>query len=145
MIVSNTASANGGGVYAENSAPTLRGSVIRGNQASGGGGVYMLSSLGGLTDNEISANRASEASGGGVLLDRSAPTVDRNRLAGNSAALDGGAVAIVGRYCASEVCERAAVPSMLRIRSWSATMRRARAPACTSMLAPAQIWSTTRW
>jgi parallel beta-helix repeat protein/predicted outer membrane repeat protein len=90
VIEGNTA-VDGGGIYCTNlSTPSIIENVITGNGAVDGGGLFLDSSNSTLIDlNEISLNIASD-SGGGIYLIYSSPTLNKNTIAGDTAAIGGG-------------------------------------------------------
>jgi len=112
-IVSNTATMNGGGILVETSSASIDNCLVRANQGGNGGGIYIVGSLGLITNNLIRDNIATLGSGGGIALERSAPTLDANSIIANTSATNGGGLDVVGRYCASDVCENPASPAMV--------------------------------
>jgi PKD repeat protein len=78
----------GGGIYIENSSPTIRNSVIRDNFAiRSGGGLYLSGSHARLTGNTIANNRVGQggsASGAGIYLVDSNPELTGNVIRDNS-------------------------------------------------------------
>ena len=99
----------GGGVYCENSSPTLANNIITGNTALSvmngavsrlgeGGGVYCKGASPTLIGNTISDN-STNGSGGGVYCLSSAPTLTKNTISDNSSTdLSGGGG---GVYCSA--------------------------------------------
>ena len=98
-VYANTASDNGGGLYAYNSAISLPGAVFEGNEAkNNGGGLYAASGSTLICDNAtvgtaLDGNTAATGSGGGAYLDRSALTARNCAFSNNYAAANGGALA----------------------------------------------------
>ncbi len=87
MSVSGT---RGGGLYLEDSSPTIANNTIMGNAASYlGGGLYLDSSSPTIANNTITGNSA--RGGGGLHLRYySSPTIENNTITGNSAYQGGG-------------------------------------------------------
>ncbi len=85
----------GGGLYLDNSSPTLTNNVVSGNAAAGrypagdGGGLYLYRSSPTLTNNIIAGNSGSVDGGGVGLYDSSASLIS-NTITGNSAMRGGG-------------------------------------------------------
>jgi len=77
----------GGGIYIENSNPTISYSTIRDNFAKrNGGGLYLVNSNARLTGNTISNNSAGQgasAAGGGIYMLNSNPELTDNVISGN--------------------------------------------------------------
>jgi len=95
-ISGNTANFSGGGIYCWDSSPTITNCAISGNTAnfSGGGGIYCYESSPTITNCTISGNRA-DYGGGGIYCEYySSPTLTGCTVSGNTAAGDGG-----GIYC----------------------------------------------
>ncbi len=80
----------GGGIYCYNdSSPTIRGNIIRGNRADSGGGIYSgwdCSPL--ITDNTIVWNEATVLGGGGIYCGGDSSII-RNNLIENNSVPDG--------------------------------------------------------
>jgi parallel beta-helix repeat protein len=90
----------GGGIYCDDSSPTIANNTITGNSVSGGGGgIFCGGTLSPtIANNTITGNSASlsyyySGSGGGIYCSNS-PTIVNNIITGNSAKSDGG-----GIYC----------------------------------------------
>ena len=85
-IANNTITGNdaqlGAGLYLENSSPTIANNAITGNDAEFGGGLHMRSSSPTIANNTIADNGAYY--GGGLLLYESFPTIAKNSITGNS-------------------------------------------------------------
>ncbi|HQY23453.1 MAG TPA: choice-of-anchor Q domain-containing protein [Thermoflexales bacterium] len=98
-VYANTASENGGGLYAHNSVISLPGAVFEGNLAkNNGGGLYAagasaLSCDGATVGTALDGNTAMTGSGGGVYLDRSGLAARNCAFSNNYAAANGGALA----------------------------------------------------
>lgn len=97
VLQGNTASAQGGGIYAVSSPLTLDQLVIRRNVSGEAGGIMLVRSAGSwrsvLLEENVGQNYASR--GGGAVLDGSAPSLSRvsfigNRLTGTGSANGGG-------------------------------------------------------
>ncbi len=84
----------GGGMYLENSNPTLTHVTISGNTETGsyggGGGMYLNNSNPTLTHVTINGNMSDKKGGGMYLINDSDPTLTHVTIAGNTAILDGG-------------------------------------------------------
>ncbi len=84
----------GGGIYIENSSPTISHSTIRNNLAKySGGGIYLNNSNAALTANTIINNQAGQGSssyGGGLAVWYSDPVLTDNVVSGNSVYISGG-------------------------------------------------------
>ncbi len=119
-ITANSASGDGGGLYLFASSPTIGNNTIMGNSANDGGGLKLRSSAPVVTNNSITSNNAVDsggglglvnssarivdntisdntvvipgpfAAGGGLYVYDSSPTIERNKIRRNSAALGGG-------------------------------------------------------
>jgi len=83
----------GGGIYVENSSPSISHATIRDNYATqGGGGIALVNSNALLSDNAIlnnSAGQGGSASGGGIYMVDSSPELIRNTIRGNSIGVAG--------------------------------------------------------
>jgi len=84
----------GGGIYIENSSPTISYSTIRDNSAkSSGGGIYLTNSNAVLSNNTIANNTAgtsgASAAGGGVYLANSNVELTSNTIHGNRVYISG--------------------------------------------------------
>jgi parallel beta-helix repeat protein len=86
------AAANGGGVYVQVAAATLRDNEVYNNTAdSWGAGIYLENSRATLTGNRIHSNTTGKNGwGGGVALLNSPATLSDNSITGNSAHAGGG-------------------------------------------------------
>jgi hypothetical protein len=84
---------SGGGVYCENSSPTVRDNIFADNRASTGfgGGMFCFASSPRITGN-VFANNQSAICGGGIYVRKSSPTIANNTLYGNVAGNTGGAI-----------------------------------------------------
>jgi len=99
FTVTNGNSSYGGGIYCDDSSPTITGNTISGNSAGCGGGIYCDRSYTVISNNRIEGNTVtgSEADGGGIYHSNSSPAITGNIVSGNIAAGssgDGG-----GIYC----------------------------------------------
>ncbi|MHC4158299.1 MAG: outer membrane protein assembly factor BamB family protein [Planctomycetota bacterium] len=92
-ISGNTAEDAGGGIYCKwNSSPTLTHCIISGNTTEGnGGGIYIGGKSPILTNCTISGNMA-EGSGGGIYCGYSSPILTSCIIAGNMAGDDAGGI-----------------------------------------------------
>ena len=86
------AAANGGGVYIQTAAATLRDNEVYNNTADGwGAGIYLENSRATLTGNRIHSNTTGKnGRGGGVAILNSPATLADNSITGNSAHAGGG-------------------------------------------------------
>ncbi len=78
----------GGGIFCEDSSPTITNNIITGNTAECGGGIRCHNSSPMVTNNTITGNSAYD--GGGVYCTYSAPTIANNTIIGNSASSGAG-------------------------------------------------------
>ena len=92
-VISNTAFL-GGGVSMSQSDAMLSGNTVISNIAGHGGGLYLGSSNATLSENIISSNTATHGYGGGLRLDRGAPTLSGNTIISNIAAGCGGGLSL---------------------------------------------------
>ena len=84
----------GGGIYCENSSPTIVKCVLTGNQAHYGGGLYTFQSSPTVTNCVFAGNLA--AFRGGAVYDRESATVLMNCTLTGNIALDGGGICSTG-------------------------------------------------
>ena len=85
-----TSGASGGGIYCENSSPTIKNNEIVGNSANNnGGGIYCFKSSPTIQNNRIIGNLAT-SDGGGICCYESSPSIQKNKISGNSANSGGG-------------------------------------------------------
>ena len=97
-IAANSAN-EGGGIYIYDSNADIRGNTITHNQADNGGGLYLYNiSSATVSHNEISSN-AAQANGAGLYVDisRATTVLSRNTVASNDAEGDGGGFYLYGR------------------------------------------------
>ena len=73
----------GGGVYCDDSSPTLTHNVVEGNSADLGGGVSCRNASPTITRNVIQSNLADDA-GGGIYCDDASPTISHNTITRNT-------------------------------------------------------------
>jgi hypothetical protein len=73
----------GGGIYCDMASPTIKGCIIKYNQAEMGGGIYLDFSSAILEDCIIVENRAAD-SGGGLMCWKSSPTLINCTIGNNS-------------------------------------------------------------
>lgn len=106
-IVNNSASADGGGVFAADDATLdLRDAVIRDNSADAGGGLFMrdnaVLTMGQSGSAPCSASACSTlrdnsaTAGGGLLMSGGTASITRTRIEGNSATGNGSVASLVG-------------------------------------------------
>ncbi len=88
-ITGNAAQWGGGGISCEDSSPVIRNNTIAGNLADMGGGIHCYYSFPTITNNTITGN-ATAWRGGGVHCSYSSPAIKNNTLFGNSADFGGG-------------------------------------------------------
>ncbi|HNS43088.1 MAG TPA: choice-of-anchor Q domain-containing protein, partial [Taishania sp.] len=82
--IANNSAFNGGGMFNENSSPTITNSTIAANNSAYyAGGMYNSSSSPTITNSTITNNLASD--GGGMFNDYSSPTITNSTIANNSA------------------------------------------------------------
>ena len=83
---------HGGGIYAENSSPTIENNIIRNNVTSNwGGGIYVENSSSVITGNTITAN-VSNFGGGIFVCNGSFPNISSNIITNNTAENHGGGI-----------------------------------------------------
>ncbi len=80
----------GGGMYNDNSSPTITNCTFSGNEASNGGGMYNFNSSPTITNCTFTANAADFFSGGGMYNDNSSPTITNCTFIENSTDLGSG-------------------------------------------------------
>jgi parallel beta-helix repeat protein len=90
-ITGNTGIDDGGGIYMSYSSPNITDNTITGNTANDGGGIYMHSSSPNITDNTITGNTAND-DGGGIFVFSSSPAIIDNTITGNMGTDDGGGI-----------------------------------------------------
>ena len=101
IITKNTASSASGGIYLDNSMPTIgSNNNISENEAQWGGGIYMTSSIPKINENTILANNAIgiSGSGGGIYMYSSSPHISNNTVNENAAGNCGGGIFIGDSY-----------------------------------------------
>jgi len=88
----NGSGGNGGAVYIDTAAVTIRNNEIYNNWAEGkGGGIYLLNSAAAIVGNHIYTNTTGVAGrGGGLSLSNSPASLDENIIENNSAHVGGG-------------------------------------------------------
>ncbi|KPK76110.1 MAG: hypothetical protein AMJ79_08180 [Phycisphaerae bacterium SM23_30] len=85
---------NGGGIYCNQSSPTIRNCNIINNTARDGGGIFCNQSSPTIQNCNIINNTSFDYGGGGILCYRSSPTIQDCNIINNSASNKGG-----GIYC----------------------------------------------
>ncbi len=87
----------GGGVFCQNSSPTIRGNVIEQNSAAWGGGIFCEGGVAVIRDNVI-ANHMVDGGGGIALRFSAAPLIEGNTIRNNvaTASCGGGILALGG-------------------------------------------------
>jgi len=82
----------GGGIYCNNSSPTIRGNIIRNNYSNDadGGGIFCLNSAASIMDNLIQNNTSPYDGGGIAIVYSNGTTVSENTITGNQANSGGG-------------------------------------------------------
>jgi len=97
IITGNSADQTGGGIECSSCSPTIQNNTITGNTADHGGGIRCTTSWAIIQNNKIIGNSATYQAGGGILcLNSPNPTIQNNVIAGNSAGELGG-----GMYCSN--------------------------------------------
>ena len=90
-VVGNTATQKGGGIYLFQSNPTITDIIISGNTATlYGGGIHLTSSNPTITNVTINGNTSQR--GGGISLKLSDPVMDHITIVGNTADYNGGGI-----------------------------------------------------
>jgi len=96
--LTNGAAYSGGGIYCENSSPTITNDIISWNLAygtgffGGGGGIYCDKSSLKIINNIINNNSSDPESGGGILCQYSQPAIENNIIYENYAFNSGGGI-----------------------------------------------------
>jgi parallel beta-helix repeat protein/predicted outer membrane repeat protein len=81
----------GGGIYCENSSPTITNNIITQNYSEyNGGGIHCTNSSPKIVNNTISENTSGQYGGGGIYCENSSPTIFNNVINGNGASSGGG-------------------------------------------------------
>jgi len=83
------AGGDGGGIYCENSSPTIINNTITNNRTGVGGGIYCVGSSPTIMNNTITDNSAIRY-GGGILCGTGSPLIANNTITSNSAGEGGG-------------------------------------------------------
>jgi hypothetical protein len=87
----------GGGIYCENTSPTITSNIIKWNATDYGGGICCEASSPIITSNIVEENLSS-ISGGGIMCSHSSPTISKNVIRNNSAVFGGGGIDLF-QYC----------------------------------------------
>jgi len=95
FTVTNGEAGVGGGMYLNNSSPTVANCIfedntVEGPSASHGGGIYCWSSGSPTIINNTIANNEANVNGGGIYTATTSPTITNNIIVGNTAAAGGG-------------------------------------------------------
>jgi len=93
FTIRNGYAQHGGGIYCENSAPSITQNIIRNNRAISGGsgaGIYLYNSPAVITNNTLNYNFADSAAGGIFCDDNSSGTIKDNTLYENRSEFGGG-------------------------------------------------------
>jgi parallel beta-helix repeat protein/predicted outer membrane repeat protein len=91
IIIGNTADVNGGGICLSNSASTVLGNTVTGNNGTyNGGGIYCLDCSPIIENNTIIDNRTFWSWGGGIHCENASPTIIDNTISENDANAGGG-------------------------------------------------------
>ena len=106
FTIENGEACPGGGIYCDNSSPTITHNIFSGNRPFGryagyGGGIFCYDSSPTITHNTFSNNSADyKGDGWGGAIDcsgsGSSPTISHNTFFNNSAGYDGGAISCYG-------------------------------------------------
>jgi len=76
---------SGGGIYCENSSPTLKHLIIKDNQAGGGGGLFFIDQSSPYLQNVLITNNKAEKGGGIMSMSNSQPILVNVTIADNKA------------------------------------------------------------
>jgi len=82
-------SGEGGGIYCNDSSPTIANNRITANTVLSGGGIYCRGGFPLITNNTIAANSAS-GTAGGILCANSSPTIANNVITANTSSVGSG-------------------------------------------------------
>ncbi|MDM8522467.1 SBBP repeat-containing protein [Desulfococcaceae bacterium HSG8] len=91
-IINGSVSKHGGGIFFNNSSPTISNCVIRESSATYGGGIHLNQSSPIISDCTISDNEATEFGGGIYCNWYCYPIITNSTVSGNSATIKGGGV-----------------------------------------------------
>jgi len=80
----------GGGIYCNESSPTIRTNKIVNNQSGSGGGIFCGAASDAEIVNNLIAGNASDYDGGGIYFDYSSPAIIKNVIKDNISSLEGG-------------------------------------------------------
>ena len=95
-IGTQSSSYNGGGIYCNNSSPSISNNVVLSNNATYGGGIYCKYASSEILNNVIRSNNANK--GGGIYCLNSSSSLTNNIVSSNSAISEGG-----GLYCSASL------------------------------------------
>ena len=91
IITGNSVTNRGGGIVCINSSPTIENCIIEGNNSiENGGGIHCSTSYPTITNCLISGNQGSH--GGGLATDYGAPLITNCTISGNAADAEGGGI-----------------------------------------------------
>ena len=91
-IGNNQAFQYGGGIYLDDSSPTLSDVYISDNSAANGGGIYILESAPYIVNTSVTNNIANGGGGGVSITSTSNPIIEDCFISGNSATTKGGGI-----------------------------------------------------
>ena len=80
---------SGGGIYCEQSSPTLKHLIIKDNQASGGGGIFCINESSPYLQNVLITGNSADKGGGMMTMSNSNPVLVNVTITGNDAAQQG--------------------------------------------------------
>lgn len=83
----------GGGIFCNNSSPTISNNIITSNLSEDGGGIYCYHSSPDILNNKVTGNQG-QWGGGGIFCYKSTPTIKENNISENWGWMNGG-----GIYC----------------------------------------------
>ncbi len=83
-----TALADGGGIYVNNTSPSIINNTVQDNNASSGGGIYVNNGGPLISNNTVEGNTSD--TGGGIYVDSGNPTISNNTVEGNNSDTGGG-------------------------------------------------------
>ena len=94
-IITGNSAGEGGGIYMNESSPTINGNTISGNTATySGGGIFVYSNSGPIIQNNAITSNTGNSLGGGMTVDGCSATITSNTIIGNTTSGDGGGIHI---------------------------------------------------